>query len=176
MKSHCILFRLGWLQLTLLNEILKKWVRPGNARNTVQQNGHSQKYWKWLFRTNYRLMQVIRIAECSKGSILQYFRPSIGYQLSLRPFILFIFEWPFYLSFTVFRLTHGTMKNRHRTRTPTQLQELYTIKTTNSNWQWINNNSNNRTIALERTVSGINNLIGKFFALNSAVIKYNYCW
>ena len=29
-------------------------------------------------------MQVKSIAECSKGSILQYFRPSLGYHLSLR--------------------------------------------------------------------------------------------
>ena len=33
---------------------------------------------------NYRLMQVKSIAECSKGSILQYFRPSLSYHLSLR--------------------------------------------------------------------------------------------
>ena len=35
-------------------------------------------------------MQVKNIAECSKGSILLYFRPSLSYHLSLR-----IFEWPF---------------------------------------------------------------------------------
>ena len=36
-------------------------------------------------------MQVKRIAECSKGSILQYFRPSLSYHLSLRPlFCLFL--------------------------------------------------------------------------------------
>ena len=34
---------------------------------------HSKK------KTNYRLMQVKSIAECSKGSILQYFRPSLIY-------------------------------------------------------------------------------------------------
>ena len=39
-------------------------------------------------------MQVNSIAECSKGSILQYFRPALGYHLSLRS--LSIFEWPFY--------------------------------------------------------------------------------
>ena len=33
-------------------------------------------------KTNYRLMQVKSIAECSKGSILQYFRPSLTYHLS----------------------------------------------------------------------------------------------
>ena len=30
------------------------------------------------------------IAECSKGSILQYFRPSLSYHLSLRFFCLFL--------------------------------------------------------------------------------------
>ena len=33
------------------------------------------------------LMQVLSIAECSKGSILQYFRPSLSYHLSLRSLI-----------------------------------------------------------------------------------------
>ena len=44
-------------------------------------NGHSQKYQKLIFKTNYRLNQVKNIAECSKGIILQYFR---SYHLSLR--------------------------------------------------------------------------------------------
>ena len=36
-------------------------------------------------------MQVKSFAECSKGSILQYFRPSLRYHLSLRPlFCLFL--------------------------------------------------------------------------------------
>ena len=33
--------------------------------------------------TNYRLMQVKSIAECSKGGILQNVRPSLSYHLSL---------------------------------------------------------------------------------------------
>ena len=35
-------------------------------------------------------------AECSNESILQSFRPSLSYQ-----FVLSIFEWPFYVGFTV---------------------------------------------------------------------------
>ena len=43
------------------------------------------------FITDYRLMQVKSIAECSKGSILQYFRPSLSYHFPLRPlFCLFL--------------------------------------------------------------------------------------
>ena len=38
------------------------------------------------------LMQVKGIAKCSKGSILQYFQSSLSYHLSLRPFVLSIFE------------------------------------------------------------------------------------
>ena len=45
---------------------------------------------KLIFKTNYRLMQVRSIAECSNGSILQYFRPLLSY-LSLRSlFLLFL--------------------------------------------------------------------------------------
>ena len=55
---------------------------------------------KLVFKINYRLMQVKSIAECSKGSILQYFRPnesllqyfrpSFSYHLSLR-YLFYLF-------------------------------------------------------------------------------------
>ena len=47
--------------------------------------GHSKRRPKMVFefKTNYRLMQVKSIAECSKGSILQYLRLSLSYHLSL---------------------------------------------------------------------------------------------
>ena len=51
---------------------------------------------KLVFKTNYRLMQVKSIAECSKGSILQYFWPLLSYHLPLR----FFFEWPLKTGFT----------------------------------------------------------------------------
>ena len=47
-------------------------------------SGHSKRRPKLVFNTYYPLMQVKSIAECSKGSILQYFRPSLSYFLSLR--------------------------------------------------------------------------------------------
>ena len=34
---------------------------------------------KLVFKTNYRLMQVKSIAECSKGRILQYFWPKLPF-------------------------------------------------------------------------------------------------
>ena len=46
-------------------------------------SGHSKRRPKLVFKTAYRLMQVKSIAECSNGSILQYFRPSLSYHLSL---------------------------------------------------------------------------------------------
>ena len=46
-------------------------------------SGHSKRRPKLVFKTDYGLMQVKSIAECSKGSILQYFRPSLSYLLSL---------------------------------------------------------------------------------------------
>ena len=53
--------------------------------------GHSKRRTKLVFKTNYRLMQVKSIAECSNGSILQYFGPSLSYHLSLRSlFCLFL--------------------------------------------------------------------------------------
>ena len=78
-------------------------------------------------------MQVKRIAECSKESILQYFRPLLSYHLSLS-----IFEWPFYTGFTVsywyqdkrtikisilkkYRSRHENTKNVHQEKTPTSL-------------------------------------------------------
>ena len=36
---------------------------------------------KLVFEIDYCLMQVKSIAECSRGSILQYFRPSLSYYL-----------------------------------------------------------------------------------------------
>ena len=47
-------------------------------------SGHSKKDQKLFFKTNSRLKQVKNIAECSKGSILQYLPPSLSYHLSLR--------------------------------------------------------------------------------------------
>ena len=42
-------------------------------------------------KTTYRLMQAKSIAECSKRSILQYFRPALSYHLSSRSlFCLFL--------------------------------------------------------------------------------------
>ena len=62
-----------------------------NTIHTVKPvlSGHSQEDQKWVFNTNYRLMQVKCIAECSKGSILQYFRPALSYHMALRPFFAY---------------------------------------------------------------------------------------
>ena len=46
-------------------------------------------------------MQVKSIAECSKGSSLQYFRPSLSYHFALRSLFCLLFEWPLKTGFTV---------------------------------------------------------------------------
>ena len=64
-------------------------------------SSHSQIEQKWFFKTNYRLMHLKSIAECSKGSILQYFGPCIKLPHVFKTFVLSIFEWPLKTGFTV---------------------------------------------------------------------------
>ena len=77
----------------LVGDILNREVHLLDAKVcTVKPvlSGHSKRP-KLVFKTDYRLMQVQSIAECSKGSILQYFRPVLSYHLSLRSlFCLFV--------------------------------------------------------------------------------------
>ena len=54
-------------------------------------SSHSKRRPKSVFKTDYHWMQVKSIAECSKESILPYFRPSLRYHLPLRSlFCLFL--------------------------------------------------------------------------------------
>ena len=83
-------FKNWWAQVT--HGAKKWWVIFWNdgptADYTVKPvlSSHSKK------KTNYLLMQVKSIAECSKGSILQSFRPALSYHLLLRSlFCLFFF-------------------------------------------------------------------------------------
>ena len=52
-------------------------------------------------KTNYRLMQVKSIAECSKGSILQYFFTVIKLPFVIKVFAMSFFEWLLKACFTV---------------------------------------------------------------------------
>ena len=63
----------------------KAWSHDTNTVKPVL-SGHSKRRPKLIFKTDYCLMQVKSNAECSKGSILQYFGPSLSYHLSLRSF------------------------------------------------------------------------------------------
>ena len=83
-------FRL-YVKVCKNRSVVKKEFKKPYAVKPVL-NGHSQKeHQNMVFNTNYRLMQVKRIAECSKGSILQFFRPTSSYHLSLRSvFCLFL--------------------------------------------------------------------------------------
>ena len=86
------------LQFYTYNSQPLHMIIKGTQKNNLNEaysktcvNGHSQKDRQLVFKTNYHLMQVKSIAECPKGSILQYFRPSLGYHLSLRSlFCLFL--------------------------------------------------------------------------------------
>ena len=63
--------------------------RNGKFKTCVKRS--LSKIQKLVSNTNYRLKQVKRFAECSKGSNLQYFRPSLSCHLSLRSlFCLFL--------------------------------------------------------------------------------------
>ena len=68
---------------------------------TPVENCHSQKDKKNGFQDRLSLNAGHNIADCSKGSIMQYFRPSFSYQLSFSPLFGLLFEWPFYTGFTV---------------------------------------------------------------------------
>ena len=94
-----------WMTAAKLTTILRYITRPPDKSAlsiTSLKQPHSKKGQKWVFKTNYRLMQVKSIAECSKGSILQYMWPALSYHMALRPF-LYIFEWPLKTGFTVFK-------------------------------------------------------------------------
>ena len=59
------------------------------AVHTTPSQGATQKDQNLVFKTDYRLMQVKSIAECSNGSILQYFWPFV-----IKIFVLSFSEWP----------------------------------------------------------------------------------
>ena len=64
------------------NSITTEAYNSSNLAYTVKPvlSSHSKRTPKLVFNTDYRLMQVKSIAECSKGSILQYFQPALSYK------------------------------------------------------------------------------------------------
>ena len=75
------LIQLQFYFLTILDNSLLRYYSKSYVKQPLSKNQ------KMVFKTNYRLMQVKRIVESSKGSILQYFRPSLIYQLSFSLFL-----------------------------------------------------------------------------------------
>ena len=55
-----------------------------------------------VLKTNYRLMQVKKIAECSNGEHSAILLTFIKLPFVIKIFVLSIFEWPFYTGFTVY--------------------------------------------------------------------------
>ena len=88
---------IGWLASTLLVICLPPiytylyihllFYEKGKIYSKTCVKGPLSKGPKKIFKTDYCLMQVKSLTECSKGSILQYFRPSLSYQFSLRPLL-----------------------------------------------------------------------------------------
>ena len=56
---------------------------------------------KMVFQTNYPLMQVKSIAECSKRKHSAILSTFIKQPVVIKIFVLSIFEWPFYTGFTI---------------------------------------------------------------------------
>ena len=79
--------------------------RVNTMRNTYTVkpvlSSHSKRTQKMVFNTDYCLMQVKSIAECSPWSILQYFWPSLSYHFSIKMFVFSIIKWPLAIDFTV---------------------------------------------------------------------------
>ena len=64
-------------------------------------SGHADRPPKLVLNIDHPLMQIKSMAECSKGSILQYFRPSLSYHFSIKTLVLSIFNWSLKTCFTV---------------------------------------------------------------------------
>ena len=67
--------------------------QPRYSKRCVK--GPLSKRPKMVFKTDYRLIQVKSIAECSHWSILHYIRPSFSYHLSFRPLFCVILSGRF---------------------------------------------------------------------------------
>ena len=90
-----------------LMDFFKRWYHLGHTARTICITFHNvytiqcsknclkgtlKKKTKIGFEINYRLLQVKSIAECSKRSIFQCFRPALGYPLPLRPLFCLFFS------------------------------------------------------------------------------------
>ena len=68
---------------SLLADVISTKISCTGQYSKISVKWPLQIYQNLVYKTNYCLMQVKSIAECSKGSILQYFQPSLSYYLSL---------------------------------------------------------------------------------------------
>ena len=62
---------------------------------------NSKRRQKLVFKTDYRLMQVKSIAECSKGEHSAISSTFIKLPSAIKTFVLSIFQWPLWTDFTV---------------------------------------------------------------------------
>ena len=89
------------LSLLLFHPLQKKTVKP-------VLSGHSKRRPKLVFKSDYRLMQVNRIEECStkafcnvEHSAIHVLSTFIKLQFDFKTFVLSIFEWLLKTCFTV---------------------------------------------------------------------------
>ena len=83
--AHGILTRIAYAQRHPVNGCADMSSETKHSKTCLKRS--IKKNTKLVFNTDYRLMQVKSIAECSKGSILQYFRPSFSYHFPFRTFL-----------------------------------------------------------------------------------------
>ena len=72
-----VLFKIFQFALYKINQRFKAWIKEHHVIQITQESTKQ----KLVFKTDYRSVLVESIAECSKASILQYFRPSLSYDL-----------------------------------------------------------------------------------------------
>ena len=87
----CVAVFLNHTRLYMLLVYSKICLKLSKVKSGTKSNYTASEIPESSMYTFYRLMKVKSIAECSKGCILQYFRPSLSYHLSLRSlFCLFL--------------------------------------------------------------------------------------
>ena len=87
--------------LRQLSPSVSKLYTSTHVTNTVKSvlSGHSKIDKTKISLTNVSLMKVESIAECSKGSILQYFWPALSENQSWKPILVFFLSGRFFVRF-----------------------------------------------------------------------------
>ena len=93
---YTAIFFKKFYKAALLIKIVIEFFSKFSGRVRPVLSGHSEKDQKWVFKTNYSLMQVKSIREHSAILLTCIQLPS-----GFKTFVLSIFEWPLKTGFTV---------------------------------------------------------------------------